>query len=138
MLVIAVAAFNIVSTLVMAVRDKRADVAIMRTSGILPSTVIKIFVIQGTIIGLLGTLLGVFFGVIIALNLEYIVITIEGVFNMKVLSPGVYFISDLPSDLRVNDIITIASISLLLSVISTFYPAWKASKITPSEVLRYD
>ncbi|MFQ3334525.1 MAG: lipoprotein-releasing system permease protein, partial [Woeseiaceae bacterium] len=118
MLVIAVAAFNIVSTLVMAVRDKRADVAIMRTSGILPSTVIKIFVIQGTIIGLLGTLLGVFFGVIIALNLEYIVITIEGVFNMKVLSPGVYFISDLPSDLRVNDIITIASISLLLSVIS--------------------
>ena len=86
----------------------------------------------------MGTLLGVFFGVIIALNLEYIVITIEGVFNMKVLSPGVYFISDLPSDLRVNDIITIASISLLLSVISTFYPAWKASKITPSEVLRYD
>ena len=138
MLVIAVAAFNIVSTLVMAVRDKRADVAIMRTSGILPSTVIKIFVIQGTIIGLLGTLLGVFFGVIIALNLEYIVITIEGVFNMKVLAPGVYFISDLPSDLRVNDIITIASISLLLSVISTFYPAWKASKIIPSEVLRYD
>ena len=130
MLVIAVAAFNIVSTLVMAVRDKRADVAIMRTSGILPSTVIKIFVIQGTIIGLLGTLLGVFFGVIIALNLEYIVITIEGVFNMKVLSPGVYFISDLPSDLRVNDIITIASISLLLSVISTFYPAWKASWYT--------
>jgi len=138
MLVIAVAAFNIVSTLVMAVRDKRADVAIMRTSGILPSTVIKIFVIQGTIIGLLGTLLGVFFGVIIALNLEYIVITIESVFNMKVLAPGVYFISDLPSDLRVNDIITIASISLLLSVISTFYPAWKASRIIPSEVLRYD
>jgi lipoprotein-releasing system permease protein len=138
MLVIAVAAFNIVSTLVMAVRDKRADVAIMRTSGILPSTVIKIFVIQGTIIGLLGTLLGVFFGVIIALNLEYIVITIESVFNMKVLAPGVYFISDLPSDLRVNDIVTIASISLLLSVISTFYPAWKASRIIPSEVLRYD
>lgn len=138
MLVIAVAAFNIVSTLVMAVRDKRADVAIMRTSGILPSTVIKIFVIQGTIIGLLGTLLGVFFGVIIALNLEYIVITIESVFNMKVLAPGVYFISDLPSDLRVNDIVTIATISLLLSVISTFYPAWKASRIIPSEVLRYD
>ena len=138
MLVIAVAAFNIVSTLVMAVRDKRADIAILRTSGILPSTVIKIFIIQGTIIGFLGTILGVFFGVIIALNLESIVMTIEGIFNIKVLSPGVYFISDLPSDLRINDIVKIASIALLLSVVSTFYPAWKASKINPSEVLRYE
>lgn len=138
LLVIAVAAFNIVSTLVMAVRDKQSDIAILRTIGILPSTVVKIFVLQGTIIGLLGTLLGVFLGSIIAMNLEYIVMTVEGVFNIKVLASDVYFISDLPSDVRVNDIVIIASIAMSLSVLSTFYPAWRASQIVPSEVLRYD
>ena len=138
LLVIAVAAFNIVSTLVMAVRDKQADIAILRTVGILPLTVVKIFVIQGTIIGLLGTVLGVFLGCIIAINLEYIVMTIEGMFNIKVLASDVYFISDLPSDVRVYDIAMIASIAILLSVLSTFYPAWRASQIVPSEVLRHD
>ena len=94
--------------------------------------------IQGTIIGLLGTALGVFLGCIIAINLEYIVMTIEGMFNIKVLASDVYFISDLPSDVRVYDIAMIASIAILLSVLSTFYPAWRASQIVPSEVLRHD
>ena len=138
LLIIAVAAFNIVSTLVMVVRDKRNDIAILRTAGMLPSSVIKIFVMQGSIIGILGTVMGVILGVALAVNLEQIVMFLESAFRIKVLAPDVYFISDLPSEVRMADVIIIALMAMTMSILSTLYPAYSASRIIPSEVLRYD
>jgi lipoprotein-releasing system permease protein len=138
MLVIAVAAFNIVSTLVMVVKDKQADIAILRTVGARPFSILKIFITQGSIIGIVGTAAGVFFGVLIALNLESIVSIVESIFGIKLLAADVYFISDLPSELRVGDVVRIASIALVLALISTIYPAWVAARTAPAEALRYD
>tara|TARA_B100001059_G_C17788537_1_gene558675 strand:- start:8 stop:1255 length:1248 start_codon:yes stop_codon:yes gene_type:complete len=138
LLIVAVAAFNIVSTLVMVVRDKRNDIAILRTIGMLPTTVIKIFIVQGSIIGITGTVLGVLLGVTIAVNLEQVVMFIENIFTIKVLASDVYFISDLPSEVRIADVMIIALIAIIMSILSTLYPAWSASRIIPSEVLRYD
>ncbi len=138
MLVIAVAAFNIVSTLVMVVKDKQADIAILRTIGARPASILKIFITQGTVIGIAGTAIGVFFGVLIALNLESIVSFVEAIFGIKLLAADVYFISDLPADLQVPDVIRIASIALVLALVSTIYPAWVASRTAPAEALRYD
>lgn len=138
LLVVAVAAFNIVSTLVMVVKDKQADIAILRTIGARPADVIRIFMTQGTIIGVVGTLCGAGLGVLLATNLESIVGFVESVFGMKFLAADVYFISDLPSDLRIGDVIRISSIALALALISTLYPAWIAARTAPAEALRYE
>lgn len=138
LMVIAVAAFNIVSTLVMVVKDKQADIAILRTIGATPSSILKVFVTQGSIVGIAGTLLGVLGGVLVALNLEAIVGFFEAVFGIKFLAADVYFISDLPSELQYGDVIRIALIALVLALVSTLYPAWVASKTSPAEALRYD
>jgi lipoprotein-releasing system permease protein len=137
-LIVAVAAFNIVSTLVMAVTDKRADIAIMRTFGASPTSILKIFMIQGALIGVIGTVVGAVLGVITALNIETIVPFIERTFNVQFLAKDVYYISDLPSKLVWTDVWTILILSFALSLLATLYPSYKASKINPSEALRYE
>ena len=137
-LIVAVAAFNIVSTLVMAVTDKRADIAIMRTFGASPASIMKIFIIQGAFIGVIGTVLGAIFGILIALNIETIIPFIEHLFNVQFLAKDVYYISDLPSDLVWSDVITIVAVSFILSLLATIYPSYKASRINPAEALRYE
>ena len=137
-LIVAVAAFNIVSTLVMAVTDKRADIAIMRTFGASPSSIMAIFIVQGALIGIIGTVVGAFFGVLIALNISTIVPFIEHLFHVQFLAKDIYYISELPSHLLWGDVITIVILSFFLSLIATLYPSWKASKMNPAEALRYD
>ena len=138
MLIIAVAAFNIVSTLVMAVTDKRSDIAILRTYGAKPKSILYIFIIQGSLIGVIGTIGGVFLGTVIALNIHAIVPFIEHLFNVQFLSKDIYYISEVPSKLLLTDVSAIASISILLSVLATIYPSIKASKSSPAEALKYD
>jgi len=138
LMVVAVAAFNIVSTLVMVVKDKQADIAILRTIGAKPSSILKIFITQGSIVGFGGTLAGVVLGVLIATNLELIVGFVESMFGIKFLAADVYFISDLPSDLHYGDVVRIGLIAFVLALVSTLYPAWVASRTSPAEALRYD
>ena len=137
-LIVAVAAFNIVSTLVMAVTDKRADIAIMRTLGASPKSIMQIFIIQGALIGIIGTFFGALLGIAIALNIDTIIPFIENLFHVQFLSKEVYYISELPSKLEWNDTITIVVVSIVLSLIATLYPSYKASKINPAEALRYE
>ena len=137
-LIVAVAAFNIVSTLVMAVTDKRADIAIMRTFGASPRSIMGIFIVQGALIGVIGTIAGAVVGVIVALNIDTIVPFIEGLFHVQFLAKDVYYISDLPSKLDWNDVITIVLMSFGLSLLATLYPSYKASQINPAEALRYE
>jgi lipoprotein-releasing system permease protein len=137
-LIVAVAAFNIVSTLVMVVNDKQADIAILRTLGISPASVMGIFIVQGAIIGVIGTLLGVAGGISLALNVETIVPAIERFFSVQFLPGGVYPITELPSDLRWSDVSRITGVALLLSLLATLYPAWRASRTAPAEALRYE
>ena len=137
-LIVAVAAFNIVSTLVMVVQDKQADIAILRTLGARPRSIMAIFMVQGSIIGLIGTFLGVIGGVTLALNVETLVPLIEAATGQQFLSPDVYYISDLPSELKSSDVIRIAALSLALGLLSTLYPAWRASRVQPAEALRYE
>jgi lipoprotein-releasing system permease protein len=137
-LIVAVAAFNLVSTLVMAVTEKQADIAILRTLGATPGSIMKIFVIQGLIIGVVGTLAGVSLGVLTALNVETVVPAIERVFGVQFLAKDVYYISDLPSDLHWDDVITVGSVSLVLSWLATLYPSFRASRTNPAEALRYE
>ena len=138
MMVIAVAAFNIVSTLVMVVKDKQADIAILRTMGARPMSILRIFVTQGIIVGIVGTFTGVGLGMLLALNLESIINFFESTFGIKFLAADVYFISDLPSELQYGDVALIAVIALALALISTIYPAWVAARTAPAEALRYD
>ncbi|MFC4251963.1 lipoprotein-releasing ABC transporter permease subunit [Sinimarinibacterium flocculans] len=137
-LIVGVAAFNIVSTLVMVVQDKQADIAIMRTLGATPRSVMAIFMVQGAIIGIVGTLLGVAGGVALALNVESLVPLLERLMGQQFLSPDVYYISDLPSELKSTDVVRIAGLSLALGLLSTLYPAWRASRVQPAEALRYE
>jgi lipoprotein-releasing system permease protein len=137
-LIVAVAAFNIVSTLIMVVTDKQADIAILRTLGATPRSVMGIFMVQGTVIGLLGTVLGVLGGIALATNVPTIVPWIEALFHTKFLSPDVYYISEVPSDMRWTDVGTIAAVSFALSVVGTIYPAWRASRVQPAQALRYE
>jgi len=138
LLIVSVAAFNIVATMVMVVNDKQSDIAILRTLGLSPGRIMAIFIIQGSVIGLLGTILGVTGGVLLALNVETIVPAVESMFQTKFLPPDVYYISDLPSDLHVEDVIRIALVAFLLSVLATLYPAWRAARTQPAEALRYE
>ncbi len=137
-LIIAVAAFNLVSTLVMAVVDKEADIAILRTLGATPTTILGIFIVQGAVIGVIGTLLGTAGGVALALNVENIIPALESLLGFKFLSAEVYYISDLPSDLHWDQVILISSLALALSLLATLYPAWRGSRIQPAEALRYE
>lgn len=138
LLIVAVAAFNIISTLVMTVKDKQSDIAILRTIGMTPGSLMVIFIIQGVIIGLVGTLLGVLLGVPIALNVNDIVHFAENLFHTKFLSPDVYYITEIHSDLRIHEVLTYACSAFLLSVLATIYPAWRASRVQPAEALRYE
>lgn len=137
-LIVFVAAFNIVSTLVMVVTDKRADIAILRTLGATPGTVLRIFMIQGSLIGFLGTLLGSILGVILALTVSDLVAWVEQQFGIQFLSSDVYFISYLPSELQMPDLLTVVGVTLAISFTATIYPAWRASRTQPAEALRYE
>ena len=138
LLIVAVAAFNIVSTLVMVVTDKRSDIAILRTQGMTPLAVMGIFIVLGTIIGLFGTILGGVGGVLLALNVEIVVPAIERLFGVHFLSADVYYISELPSKLLWSDVYRITGVAFLLSILATIYPAWQASRVKPAEELRYE
>jgi lipoprotein-releasing system permease protein len=137
-LIVAVAAFNIVSTLVMAVTDKQADIAILRTLGASPRSIMKIFIVQGVVIGLTGTLLGGIGGIALALNLDVVVPFIEHLFGVQFLAKDVYFISELPSDLRYHEVLVVTGLSFLISLLATLYPSYRASQTQPAEALRYE
>ena len=137
-LIVAVAAFNLVSTLVMTVTEKQPDIAILRTLGASPASVMAVFIVQGALIGVLGTLLGVAGGLFIANNLDSIFPTIERIAGFPLIPKDIYFISSLPSDPRAGDVIPIAVISIVLSLVATLYPSWRAARVRPAEALRYD
>lgn len=138
LLVVAVAAFNIVSTLVMVVRDKRGEIAILRTLGSAPAAILGVFMLQGALIGVIGTAAGVTLGVLASWNITAIVGLIEAVSGIHFLAPDVYFISELPSRLLWSDVLQVAGIALALSLVSTIYPAWRGAVTAPAEVLRYE
>jgi len=137
-LIVAVAAFNIESAQVMVVTDKQADIAILRTLGASPSSILTIFTIQGALIGMIGTLIGVVGGVLLALNIETVVPFVERTLHIQFLDKSIYYISDLPSDLQVADVATIALMALGLALVATLYPSWKAARVNPAEALRYE
>jgi lipoprotein-releasing system permease protein len=137
-LIILVAAINIVSTLVVAVTDKQADIAILRTVGAAPGSVMQIFIVQGMVIGVIGTLAGMALGIVTALNIDVIVPAIESAFNVKFLSKDVYMIPDLPSDLQADDVVSVCLMALALSFLATLYPSWRAARVNPAEALRYE
>jgi lipoprotein-releasing system permease protein len=137
-LIILVAAINIISTLVVAVTDKQADIAILRTLGAAPGSVMQIFIVQGMVIGIAGTLIGAGLGIVTALNIDVIVPAIENAFSIKFLSKDVYLIPELPSDLQAGDVGWIVLMALGLSFFATLYPSWRAARVNPAEALRYE
>ncbi|MDB5955811.1 lipoprotein-releasing ABC transporter permease subunit [Ramlibacter sp.] len=137
-LIVAVAAFNLVSTLVMTVTDKRADIAILRTLGASPASIMGIFVVQGAAIGVIGTLAGLMGGLLIAVNIDVIVPALEHALHANFLPKDIYLISRMPSDPQSSDVIPIALISLVLAFVATLYPSWRASRVNPAEALRYE
>jgi lipoprotein-releasing system permease protein len=137
-LVVAVAAFNIVSTMVMVVKDKRRDIAILRTFGSSPRSILSVFIIQGSLIGLLGIVLGVLLGILIAINLQGLVHGLEAIVGFKFLDARVYFMSDLPAHVRSGDVVRICGVAFVLACVSTLYPAWQAARLLPAESLRND
>lgn len=138
LMLIAVAAFNLVSTLVMVVTDKQSDIAILRTLGATPSTILRIFIVQGAIISIIGTLLGLIGGITLALNATRLVAAVEHYFDVKLLSSSIYFVNYLPSKLLWSDVWHICLAAILLSLLATLYPAWRASRIQPAQALRYE
>jgi lipoprotein-releasing system permease protein len=137
-MIIAVAVFNIVSSLVMLVTDKQGEIAVLRTLGATRRQILGVFIVQGTAIGVIGISIGVLLGVIGSLTIADILSWVETTFGIQFLNANVYFISYIPSELKWNDVVTIASATFVISVLATIYPAWKASKISPAEVLRYE
>ncbi len=137
-LIVAVAAFNLLSSLVMAVKDKQSDIAILRSFGATPGEIAKIFLVQGALIGLIGTMLGVSGGMAIAFNIDVIVPAIERLMGAQFIPREIYFISSLPSDPRMADIVSIGVTSLVMSFVATLYPSWRASRLQPAQVLRHD
>jgi lipoprotein-releasing system permease protein len=137
-LIVAVAAFNLVSTLVMTVTDKQSDIAILRTLGASPRSIMGIFMVQGAVSGVIGTLSGVLLGLLVAFNVDVIVPFIEHVLNVSFLPGSIYVITQMPSDPQRDDIIPIAVVSLVLSFLATLYPSWRASRVQPAEALRYE
>jgi len=137
-MIVAVAVFNLVSTLVMTVQDKRADIAILRTLGASPASVMMTFMMQGAVAGIIGTLAGLLLGLLIACNIDVIVPVLEHLFHTNFVHADVYYISEMPSDPRASDIVPITLISLVLAFIATIYPSWRASRVNPAEALRYE
>jgi lipoprotein-releasing system permease protein len=137
-MIIAVAAFNLVSTLVMTVTDKQADIAILRTLGSSPRSIMKIFMIQGALVGIMGTAAGVGLGVLVALNIDVIVPFIEHLLGVQFLSKEIYLISSVPSDLRWSDVGRIGGVAVVLAFLATLYPSYAASRVKPAEALRYE
>ena len=137
-LIVAVAAFNLVSTLVMTVTDKRADIAILRTLGASPASIMGIFVVQGAMVGVLGTLAGLVLGLGVAFNIDVIVPALEQLFHASFLPKDIYLISRMPSDPQQSDIVPIAVIALVMAFVATLYPSWRASRVNPAEALRYE
>ncbi len=137
-LIVAVAAFNLVSTLVMTVQDKRSDIAILRTLGASPASIMGIFVVQGAMVGVLGTLAGLVLGLLVACNIDVIVPAIEQALGASFLPKDIYIISRMPSEPLATDIVPIAVIALLLAFVATLYPSWRASRVNPAEALRYE
>ena len=137
-LIIAVAAFNIISMLVMVVTDKQPDIAILKTMGARDGTIMRIFMIQGSVIGIVGTLLGVVGGILLALNIGSVVPFLEQVFGFSLFPADIYYITELPSDLQASDVIKFALMALAMSLLSTLYPSWRASRTHPAEALRYE
>jgi lipoprotein-releasing system permease protein len=138
LLIVTVAMFNVVSTLVVVVTEKRADIAILRTLGATPKSIMGIFLAHGSVVGVVGTLVGTICGVLLANNVETIVHGIERLFSTSFISADVYFISELPSDLHWSDVALVSGASLVLGLLSALYPAWRASKVQPAEALRYE
>ena len=138
LLIVAVAAFNIIATLIMVVADKRADIAILRTLGATPRQIMAIFMVQGSVIGAVGTLIGTVLGIVTALNVSTWIAALERASGQHIFSSDVYFVSYLPSDLQVADVVLICGAALLLSFLATLYPAWRAAQTQPAEALRYE
>ena len=137
-LIVAVAAFNIVSTMVMVVTDKQSDIAILRTLGAAPGTIMRIFMVQGATLGVVGNILGIIFGVLLAFNVEGIVSRIERLFGVDFLDPSIYYISKLPSDPQMGDVVLIGVAAFIITLLATLYPAWRAARTQPAEALRYE
>ncbi|MCO6059340.1 lipoprotein-releasing ABC transporter permease subunit [Pseudomonas sp. MOB-449] len=138
LLIVAVAAFNIIATLIMVVADKRADIAILRTLGATPRQIMAVFMVQGSVIGVIGTLIGTVLGIITALNVSQWIAALERASGRQIFSSDVYFVSYLPSELQVSDVLLICSAALILSFLATLYPAWRAAQTQPAEALRYE
>jgi lipoprotein-releasing system permease protein len=138
MLVVAVAAFNIIATLVMVVKEKRADIAILRTLGGSPRDMVAIFVTQGSVIGVAGTAIGLALGLLLAANITPVVSFLQRVTGVTLVDPRVYFIAELPSDIHAGDVALVAGLALALGVLATLYPAWRAAKTQPAEALRHE
>jgi lipoprotein-releasing system permease protein len=137
-LVVCVALFNLVASLMMAVNDKESDIAILRTFGMSGKRIMRIFMIQGSIIGVFGTLVGIGLGVWLSLNIHTVIPFLENTFGFKIFSSDVFYISEIPSDLRWENVMWIGIASLVAAVLATVYPAWRASQIQPAESLRYE
>jgi lipoprotein-releasing system permease protein len=135
---VAVAAFNIISTLVMVVTDKKGDIAILRTLGATPGQIMAIFMVQGTVIGVFGTAIGAVLGIFAALNVSAAIAALESLLGMQFLNADVYFIDYIPSQLMLQDVLLVCAAALLLSFLATLYPAWRAARTQPAEALRYE
>ncbi len=137
-LIIAMGAFNLVSSQVMLVTDKQADIAILRTLGLTPGGVMQTFMVQGSMIGVFGTALGVVGGILLTLNLENILRAMERAFDVVLIPPDVYYITGLPTELSAQDVVIIAAVALAMALVATVYPAWRAARTAPAEALRYE